>query len=79
MSLRLYDGDGKQVAQEDGPLEPTGAVGVPPWLPPGPYALALVVYRQEDGSPLGTADVRAVDGQRVVLGNVTVTPSTSKR
>ena len=30
MSLRLYDGDGKQVAQEDGPLEPTGAVGVPP-------------------------------------------------
>jgi hypothetical protein len=72
MSLRLNDGDGAQVAQADGPLEAMGAVGAPPWLPPGPYTLHIVVYNREDGAPLAVDDSRASDGQQVRLGQVQV-------
>ena len=74
MSLRLHDGDEKLVAQSDGPLEPISAVGAPPWLPPGPYALEVVIYTSVDGTPLTVNDARSADGQRVRLGTVTVTP-----
>ncbi len=86
-SLRLYDAAGNSVAQADvGPARPTTswlpgervrdplAVGVPAALPPGDYALDLIVYRQDDAMPLPLDDVRAVDGQRLRLGTVTVIP-----
>ncbi len=74
MSLRLYDGDEKLVAQSDGPLEEIGAISAPPWLPPGTYALEIVIYNADDGAPLAVEDARAADGQRVRLGTVAVTP-----
>ncbi len=71
-SLRLYDGNGKLVAQSDAALERVAAVGAPPWLPPGPYSLELVVYRQADGEALPLQDARSPDGQRLMLVSVIV-------
>lgn len=83
-SLRLVDGGGVTVAQQDGPLLPPTtewhagervptvlAVGVPAEFT-GSLTVELVIYRQDDGTPLTTLDSRAVDGQRVRLGTVAV-------
>lgn len=88
MSLRLYDGAGVMAAQADEPPRPAtstwtpgaavthpAALPIPADTPPGPYSVELVVYRQDDGTPLFLPeDARTVDGQRWKLGTVTVLP-----
>lgn len=88
VSLRLYDRDGRMVAQADAPFLPRSrewrpnAVQLQSFALPvgvstrsGNYTLELVVYRGEDGSALPLPDtVQAVDGQRLRLGEVSVTP-----
>jgi mannosyltransferase len=88
-SLRLYDDDGRLAAQADAPFLPatsTWEAGAPQrqvWaLPigvgakPGAYTLEMVVYRQADGGALALpADAPSPDGQRLVLGAVTVVPA----
>ncbi|MCL4830728.1 MAG: glycosyltransferase family 39 protein [Caldilinea sp.] len=88
VSLRLYDRGGRLVAQTDAPFLPRSSdwpldtVQFQPFaLPvgvstkPGNYTLELVVYRSEDGRALPLPDgEQTVDGQRLRLGEVTVTP-----
>jgi hypothetical protein len=86
MSLRLYDGAGSLVAQQDEPpATPTRswsaglpqvqalALPVPGATPPGVYSLELVVYRQDNGEPLAVPEnERSVFGQRYRLGSVEI-------
>ena len=86
MSLRLYDADGALLAQNDAPPDrPTEqwapgeqigqvmALGVPANAPPGGYTLELVVYRQNDGTPLALVeDPQTVFGQRRILQRVAI-------
>ena len=88
-SLRLYDDADRLAAQADAPFQPatsdwqTDVAQPQVWaLPvgvstkPGDYALAMVVYRQEDGSALSLPDdAPSPDGQRLLLGVVTVLPA----
>ena len=88
-SLRLYDADERLAAQADAPFlsaTSTWEAGAPQhqaWaLPvgvstkPGAYTLEMVVYRQADGGALSLpADAPSPDGQRLVLGAVTVLPA----
>jgi hypothetical protein len=86
MSLRLYDADGALLAQSDAPPDlstdqwtpgqrfgQTMALGVPTGATPGEHTLELVVYRQNDSSPLSlTEDPQTVFGQRRILQRVAV-------
>lgn len=89
MSLRLYSTTGAMLAQADtAPLVPSHtwkpnmalpqplALPVPADVPPGDYTLELIVYRQDNGTPLAVpASPQTVDGQRYRLANVTVEPA----
>jgi len=84
LSLRLYDGAGNLVAQQDEAPQPPArawpagqtqmlALPVPRAVAPGLYSLELVVYRQDDGAPLAIPEgERSVFGQRYRLGTVEI-------
>ena len=88
VSLRLYDRSGRLAAQADAPFAPQSSTWQPGTvythslaLPvgagtkPGNYTLEAVVYRSEDGAALSLPDTaQAIDGQRLRLGEVVVTP-----
>ncbi|HHW89023.1 MAG TPA: hypothetical protein GX400_22765 [Chloroflexi bacterium] len=88
-SLRLYDDAGQLAAQADAPFQPATSTWTPDvaqrqvWaLPvgvstkPGDYALEMVVYRQANGGALSLpAEAPSPDGQRLLLGTVTVLPA----
>ena len=87
-SLRLYNADGQQVTQADGPLydiptrawDPTllypesAALPIPADLAPGPYSLQIIVYRQDNAEAL---PVSATRGQTWEVGKVEVLPQAS--
>ena len=89
MSLRLYDSKGRMVAQnDDSPRAPSHtwlpglahsqvlALPIPASTVPGRYSLELIVYRQDDGTPLSLrADPQVVDGQRWQLGQLDLLPA----
>jgi len=88
-SLRLYDDADRLAAQADTPFQPATSdwqadvaqrqvwalpVGVS--TKPGDYVLEMVVYRQEDSGALSLpGDAPSPDGQRLLLGAVTVLPA----
>ena len=92
MSLRLYDGAGNLVAQQDEASQPPAhtwsadrpqvqalALPVSGATPPGIYSLELVVYRQDNGEPLAVPESeRSLYGQRYRLGEVTVVEEQSQ-
>lgn len=89
VSLRLYDDAHRLAAQADAPFLPAtsawekGATQPQAWaLPvgvstkPGTYALEMVVYLQAGGAALSLpANAPSPDGQRLLLGTVTVLPA----
>lgn len=88
-SLRLYDGADRLAVQADAPFQPATSAWSPDvaqrqvWaLPvgvstkPGDYTLEMVVYRQAGGAVLSLpAEAPSPDGQRLLLGAVTVLPA----
>lgn len=84
MSLRLYDVQDRQIAQQDAtPFPGTEswateivrhqalAIPVPQSTPPGAYTLELIVYRQSDGMPLELPEAAIVTwNQRLRLSHV---------
>jgi hypothetical protein len=85
ISLRLYDANGQQLAQADGPPAPqptrpwaagqsyrqVAALPIPANTPPGAYILAVIAYRQDDAAPLL---VDANQEQAWPLGPVEIVP-----
>ncbi len=87
-SLRIYDGTGHLLAQNDGGfLPPTGSwdgvdrqtetlsLPLPVALPPGDYTISMLIYHQKDGQPLPFMGRQAGESE-LDLGQVTVQPPT---
>ncbi len=88
-SIRLYNSEEDLIAQADeAPLPSTEAwqtgeevrqplaLAVPAAVRPGQYRLELVVYRQDDGTPLSLPETpKVVEGQRLRLGLVDILPA----
>ncbi len=91
VSLRLYDQQGRLLAQQDRPFVPPAAnwlpdatmrqrfsLPLPASLPPGPASLEMVVYNAGDGVPLAVTAGTTSDGQRLSLAPLDIQPAAGK-
>ncbi|MEM7127728.1 MAG: glycosyltransferase family 39 protein [Chloroflexota bacterium] len=89
MSLRLYDSQDQQIAQQDESPQPgtdqwlvgtkqrqSLALPIPFHIAPGVYTLELIVYRQVDGTPLALPErPETTWGQRLLISPIEIEPS----